>query len=552
MLLLCIWLILCQALQITSIKVNDNQSNQSAYTDNKLSTLQHSYRLDDLIIWGHIGFRDKFSDAVPEGDSTHSESIGAAYANQTKSSNDYKTLETIIVSKTKHLTKNKNFKLPLENELVVHLNLRLGDGDVMEDLSLKYIRPMEYYQTVVKNISNKSKCNVTHVSIVGSCQNSSDITASIQFSNKVQKIFKDAGFNTSLRLSHGNPKNSDFDLVYMANAYYFSPSCGGLSYIVEKVVRLKGRRVIAPKITYAHCAHYENGNRIIISNAQNRSLSEEIMTIDKVSSNSSEMCFNKFSNRRFLTLYEAKDPPLLYSFPGSGNTFVRLLIEYCTGIFSGSLYNDDLLYKILPGEYQCSRKESVIKAHPFDYNHSLFHKASDLLNTGSTYLNSLKCLEGNVKRFKRAILLIRDPYTSMFSEFQRRALSGVHGERIHRHSLHLSKWNATFASLLNQYYTMWNIEYNVIQSTLAAQDVLFIRYEDLLDPNLRLSELQKIIKFLDFPLVTSERMSCAFELADKEGAHKHAHLGKNEVLITDLFDKVTIILFLLFSFVLIF
>ena len=33
------------------------------------------------------------------------------------------------------------------------------------------------------------------------------------------------------------------------------------------------------------------------------------------------------------------------SFPGSGNTWVRYLIERATGIYTGSFYNDGVLFK---------------------------------------------------------------------------------------------------------------------------------------------------------------------------------------------------------------
>jgi hypothetical protein len=53
--------------------------------------------------------------------------------------------------------------------------------------------------------------------------------------------------------------------------------------------------------------------------------------------------------RRFLSAEEARHlsqegkPLLLLSMPGSGNTFLRLLLEYTTGIFTGSLTNDKTL-----------------------------------------------------------------------------------------------------------------------------------------------------------------------------------------------------------------
>lgn len=54
-------------------------------------------------------------------------------------------------------------------------------------------------------------------------------------------------------------------------------------------------------------------------------------------------------------------PVLLYSFPGSGNTWCRLLIEWSTGIFTGSMYDDKSLINILPGESHCDLKVSAVK-----------------------------------------------------------------------------------------------------------------------------------------------------------------------------------------------
>lgn len=73
-------------------------------------------------------------------------------------------------------------------------------------------------------------------------------------------------------------------------------------------------------------------------------------------------------SRRFLAItnnsIEEWSPPLLYSFPGSGNTWVRLLIDWSTGVYSGSFYLDKTLIPILPGEIKCDRSVSVIKVHP--------------------------------------------------------------------------------------------------------------------------------------------------------------------------------------------
>lgn len=59
-----------------------------------------------------------------------------------------------------------------------------------------------------------------------------------------------------------------------------------------------------------------------------------------------EKCENK---RKFFDLDEKRLPPMFYTFPGSGNTWGRLLIEHATGIYTGSVYNDKSLLSALPG-----------------------------------------------------------------------------------------------------------------------------------------------------------------------------------------------------------
>ena len=75
----------------------------------------------------------------------------------------------------------------------------------------------------------------------------------------------------------------------------------------------------------------------------------------------------------------------------SGNTWGRLLIEYATGIYSGSVYNDQSLLQALPGEFTCNWQVSVIKVHPHthpfnpDLKRGPFHSdGPDKCRTGGT------------------------------------------------------------------------------------------------------------------------------------------------------------------------
>lgn len=56
-------------------------------------------------------------------------------------------------------------------------------------------------------------------------------------------------------------------------------------------------------------------------------------------------------NIRFYNQKEGK-PIILFSFPGSGNTWIRHLMDISMGIYTGSVYNDMSLYN--RGVYTCA------------------------------------------------------------------------------------------------------------------------------------------------------------------------------------------------------
>ena len=54
----------------------------------------------------------------------------------------------------------------------------------------------------------------------------------------------------------------------------------------------------------------------------------------------------------------------LWSVPGSGNTWVRYLIQHVTGYFTGAIYNDNTLKKSdFPGEGKTDGTVIAIKDH---------------------------------------------------------------------------------------------------------------------------------------------------------------------------------------------
>ena len=56
---------------------------------------------------------------------------------------------------------------------------------------------------------------------------------------------------------------------------------------------------------------------------------------------------------------------VLASFPGSGNTWSRMLLEYASGRYTGSIYNDITLMPVLPAEGVRTHEVIAWKAHVF-------------------------------------------------------------------------------------------------------------------------------------------------------------------------------------------
>lgn len=100
-----------------------------------------------------------------------------------------------------------------------------------------------------------------------------------------------------------------------------------------------------------------------------------------------------------------REPVALVSIPGSGNTWVRELLETATGICTGSIYCDHPLRNAgMIGEYVKTGRVLVVKTHTSDYQ---WNEAT--LETR----NEDDALYGS------AILLIRNPFKAFIAEWNR-------------------------------------------------------------------------------------------------------------------------------------
>ncbi|XP_071834770.1 sialate:O-sulfotransferase 1-like isoform X2 [Apostichopus japonicus] len=166
---------------------------------------------------------------------------------------------------------------------------------------------------------------------------------------------------------------------------------------------------------------------------------------------------------------------LLLSAPGSGNTWLRYLIESLTGVYTGSMYRDTrLLNGGFLGESEPPRSGRVIvvKTHSTD-----MHEKAD-----------------------GVLLLIRDPYSALTADFKRIAAGGNHTGIISSNIFNSEHWSM---------YARWAARrwQQTIQKGLemSAAKRLVVYYEDLLED--LPEELRRVAHFLNATL-REERLQC--------------------------------------------
>ncbi|CAB4061818.1 unnamed protein product [Lepeophtheirus salmonis] len=185
--------------------------------------------------------------------------------------------------------------------------------------------------------------------------------------------------------------------------------------------------------------------------------------------------FSNFIQRRStikwchnLSFLNPKGPiTALASFPGSGNTWVRYLIQQLTGIFTGSIYIDyDLMKNGFPAE--------------------------------------------NVK--DGVVLLVRDPYESLLAEFNRQNGGHIgHASTSNYRSIQWLKYVVDSAPSWSKFYTSWF-------NSFSESDHHVIFYSDL-KRDLR-TELVKLGKFLLQSDFSIKMLDCV--MSRKDGKFKRA------------------------------
>ena len=105
-----------------------------------------------------------------------------------------------------------------------------------------------------------------------------------------------------------------------------------------------------------------------------------------------------------LSLLGSLQTRALVSYPGSGNTWTRYLVEAATGVFTGSVFNDESI--VSAGHYGEARNFSDGSTLLQKTHHSALHQSA------------LEWRQKHIRQFGgRGVLVIRNPYKALISYY---------------------------------------------------------------------------------------------------------------------------------------
>ena len=148
-----------------------------------------------------------------------------------------------------------------------------------------------------------------------------------------------------------------------------------------------------------------------------------------------------------------------------------------------------------------------------------------------------KCTDGGLYKIERAVLLARNPYDAIWSEYQRR-VTNSHTGHIKKAEYDEKHFMSDAVELAGQYVNTYAIHYKSLKEKFYKNNILYIRFENFSTkhPNSKrrqvaMTELMKLVKFLNISrdpdnntgnfntvdkkmYINDERLQCAFLLAE--------------------------------------
>ncbi len=211
------------------------------------------------------------------------------------------------------------------------------------------------------------------------------------------------------------------------------------------------------------------------------------------------------------TILKHISPPLLISCGGSGNTFTRLLIEYLTKIYTGSIYTGEFKELQFVGSWYCVTETIVVKfhgEHMRDSNLNPFIQGKCLCGCTGNEVNEPHPVNISIEEFEAingkinnpaAIFIIRNPWDVFFALYQYWGGNKGGGMR-HKSHINLARFNVQdFRKEVSNFANRWNKNIMALQKFKDTNTShLIITFENLVhkDYDIKTQEVLKIMKFL--------------------------------------------------------
>lgn len=151
-------------------------------------------------------------------------------------------------------------------------------------------------------------------------------------------------------------------------------------------------------------------------------------------------------------------------------------------------------------------------------------------------LNQRTCKKGLIDHFERAIVLIRDPFSSFWAEYQR-SRSDTHTGGILRAKFDIKDWEEDVLRLASYYKHMWIRDLIPMLSVMKSGNILMVKFEDLLNDKFRV--LNSIVAFLGYS-PDSDRINCSFVLANRKESRRALNPA-NFTSINDVYSNQTLV-----------
>ena len=80
--------------------------------------------------------------------------------------------------------------------------------------------------------------------------------------------------------------------------------------------------------------------------------------------------------------------------------------------------------------------------------------------------------------------------------------------------------------------------YRSLEKRLPKENILYLRYANLKNPETRNVELRSLVKFLDMDTKDEKRLNCAFLLADRPETYRNHHDSSSAITKEEAFQPI--------------